>query len=176
MMVGRPVLLRVDKGEAHPGEVVLRVRGLQVLSDRGLSAVDDLSLDVRGGEILGIAGVQGNGQTELVEALSGLRMPVAGSIELLGRNVTRYTPRQLVDSGEAHIPEDRQKHGLVLSFPGWPTTWCCAPTSGPRLREASRSSGTPSRASRHDLRASSTFAHARCDRLPASFLGATSKR
>src|SRR3984893_17312333 len=117
MMVGRPVLLRVDKGEAHPGEVVLRVRDLQVLSDRGLSAVDDLSLDVRVGEILGIAGVQGNGQTELVEALSGLRLPVAGTIELLGRNVTRNNPRQLGDAGAAHIPEDRQKHGLVLSFP-----------------------------------------------------------
>ncbi|HLZ27436.1 MAG TPA: ABC transporter ATP-binding protein [Chloroflexota bacterium] len=117
MMVGRPVLLRVDKGEARPGEVVLRVRGLQVLSDRGLTAVDDLSLDVHAGEILGIAGVQGNGQTELVEALSGLRLPVAGSIELLGHNVTRNNPRQLVHAGEAHIPEDRQKHGLVLSFP-----------------------------------------------------------
>src|ERR1700730_5802193 len=98
MMVGRPVLLRVDKGEAHPGEMVLRVRGLRVLSDRGLVAVDDLSLDVHGGEILGIAGVQGNGQTELVEALSGLRTPVSGAIELLGRNVTRSKPRQLVDS------------------------------------------------------------------------------
>src|SRR5579859_1081794 len=117
LMVGRPVLLRVDKGEAHPGEVVLRVRDLHVLSDRGLPAVDNLSLEVRAGEILGIAGVQGNGQTELVEALSGLRMPSAGSIELLGRNVTRSSPRHLVDSGEAHIPEDRQKHGLVLSFP-----------------------------------------------------------
>jgi len=117
MMVGRPVLLRVDKGEAHPGDVVLRVRNLQVLSDRGLSAVDDLSLDVRAGEILGIAGVQGNGQTELVEALSGLRLPAGGSIELLGRDVTRSGPRELVDSGQACIPEDRQKHGLVLSFP-----------------------------------------------------------
>src|SRR6202165_4876945 len=117
MMVGRPVLLRVDKGEAHPGEVVLRVRDLHVLSDRGLPAVDNLSLDVHAGEILGIAGVQGNGQTELVEALSGLRTPVSGSIELFGRNVTRANQRPLVDSGEAHIPEDRQKHGLVLSFP-----------------------------------------------------------
>jgi simple sugar transport system ATP-binding protein len=117
LMVGRPVLLRVDKGPARPGEVVLRVRDLQVLSDRGLPAVDKLSLEVRAGEILGIAGVQGNGQTELVEALSGLRAPVSGSIELLGRNVTRANPRQLVDLGEAHIPEDRQKHGLVLTFP-----------------------------------------------------------
>src|SRR3984893_16968296 len=117
LMVGRPVLLRVDKGPPRPGAVVLRVRELQVLSDRGLPVVSNLSLDVHAGEILGIAGVQGNGQTELVEALSGLRTPVSGSIELLGRNVTRSRPRQLVDSGEAHIPEDRQKHGLVLSFP-----------------------------------------------------------
>jgi ABC-type uncharacterized transport system ATPase subunit len=117
LMVGRPVLLRVEKGPARPGEVVLRVRDLHVLSDRGLTAVDNLSLEVHAGEILGIAGVQGNGQSELVEALSGLRMPTSGSIELLGHNVTRDSPRQLVDRGEAHIPEDRQKHGLVLSFP-----------------------------------------------------------
>jgi simple sugar transport system ATP-binding protein len=117
LMVGRPVLLRVDKGPAHPGQVVLRVRNLRVLSDRGLPAVNDLSLEVRSGEILGIAGVQGNGQTELVEALSGLRAPAAGAIQLLDRDVTRMDPRQLVDAGEAHIPEDRQKHGLVLSYP-----------------------------------------------------------
>jgi len=83
MMVGRPVLLRVDKEPARPGEVALRLRDLQVLSDRGLLAVNDLSLEVRSGEILGIAGVQGNGQTELVEALTGLRTPIAGTIELL---------------------------------------------------------------------------------------------
>jgi simple sugar transport system ATP-binding protein len=117
MMVGRPVLLRVDKGPARPGAVVLRLRGLRILSDRGLPAVEDLSLEVRAGEILGIAGVQGNGQTELAEALTGLRTPVAGSIQLLGRDVTRASARQLVDSGVAHIPEDRQKHGLVLSYP-----------------------------------------------------------
>ena len=116
MMVGRPVLLRVDKGQARPGEVVLRVQDLRVLSDRGLPAVDDLSLEVRAGEIVGIAGVQGNGQTELVEALEGLRTPASGSIHLLERDVTRSNPRQLVDYGEAHIPEDRQKHGLVLSL------------------------------------------------------------
>jgi simple sugar transport system ATP-binding protein len=116
LMVGRPVLLRVEKGPARPGEVVLRVSDLTVLSDRGLTAVDRLSLDVRAGEILGIAGVQGNGQTELVEALSGLRKPAGGIIELLGRDVTRASPRQLVEQGEAHIPEDRQKHGLVLTY------------------------------------------------------------
>ena len=117
MMVGRPVLLRVEKGQARPRDVVLRLRDLVVLSDRGLHAVDDLSLEVRGGEILGIAGVQGNGQTELVEALSGLRTPASGTIELLDHDVTHANPRQLVNSGAAHIPEDRQKHGLVLPFP-----------------------------------------------------------
>jgi ABC-type uncharacterized transport system ATPase subunit len=117
MMVGRPVLLRVDKSAAHPGAPVLEVRDLTVLSDRGLVAVDHLSLEVRSGEILGIAGVQGNGQTELVEALSGLRAAVTGTIELLTRDVTRASPRALVDAGEAHIPEDRQKHGLVLTYP-----------------------------------------------------------
>jgi simple sugar transport system ATP-binding protein len=116
LMVGRPVLLRVDKSPAKPGEPVLRIRDLHVLSDRGLTAVDRLSLEVRAGEIVGIAGVQGNGQTELIEALSGLRYPVGGTIELLGRDVTRASPRQLVDAGESHIPEDRQKHGLVLTY------------------------------------------------------------
>jgi simple sugar transport system ATP-binding protein len=117
LMVGRPVRLRVDKGAPHPGEVVLRIRDLRVLSDRGLPAVEDLSLDLHAGEIVGVAGVQGNGQTELVEALTGLRTPAAGSIMLLQRDVTRSNPRQLVDYGEAHIPEDRQKHGLVLNYP-----------------------------------------------------------
>jgi simple sugar transport system ATP-binding protein len=116
LMVGRPVLLHVEKGPARPGEVVLGVSDLSVLSDRGLVAVEHLSFDVRAGEILGVAGVQGNGQTELVEALEGLRPPVGGTIQLLGRDVTRASPRQLVDYGEAHIPEDRQKHGLVLSY------------------------------------------------------------
>jgi simple sugar transport system ATP-binding protein len=116
MMVGRPVLLRVDKSLARPGDVVLSVNDLRVMSDRGLPAVDGLSLDVRAGEIVGVAGVQGNGQTELVEALTGLRSPSSGSITLLGHDVTHASPRQLVDSGEAHIPEDRQKHGLVLSY------------------------------------------------------------
>jgi simple sugar transport system ATP-binding protein len=117
LMVGRPVLLRVDKTPARPGEVVLRVSDLEVRSDRGLPAVDGVSLEVRAGEILGVAGVQGNGQTELIEALMGLRTPVGGRVELGGRDVTRASPRALVDAGEAHIPEDRQKHGLVLSYP-----------------------------------------------------------
>jgi ABC-type uncharacterized transport system ATPase subunit len=116
LMVGRPVLLRVDKAPAQPGPVALRIKDLRVLSDRGLPAVDQFSLEVRQGEIMGIAGVQGNGQTELLEALTGLRSPVRGTIHLLDRDVTHASPRDLVNAGAAHIPEDRQKHGLVLSY------------------------------------------------------------
>ncbi len=117
LMVGRPVLLQVKKGPAHPGDVILRVEHLRVLSDVRLPAVDGLSLEVRGGEVLGIAGVQGNGQTELVEALAGLRRPAAGRIELDGQDVTAANPSRLIDAGVAHIPEDRRRHGLVLTFP-----------------------------------------------------------
>ncbi len=117
MMVGRPVLLRVKKGPAKPGEVTLRVEDLRVLSDIRTVAVDGLSLEVRAGEVLGIAGVQGNGQTELVEALTGLRTATSGRVLLEGRDVTHADPGRLVDAGVAHIPEDRQRHGLVLGYP-----------------------------------------------------------
>ena len=117
MMVGREVVLEVKKSKARPSALTLRVENLKVLSDRNTLAVNGLSFDVSGGEILGIAGVQGNGQTELVEALTGLRHPVEGRIELLGTDVTRGTPRQITELGTAHIPEDRQRDGLVLSYP-----------------------------------------------------------
>ncbi|HEY3107697.1 MAG TPA: ABC transporter ATP-binding protein [Chloroflexota bacterium] len=117
MMVGRPVLLRVEKAPAQPGQPVLAVEGLRVLGDRGTVAVDGLSLEVRAGEVLGVAGVEGNGQTELVEALTGLRAPMAGRATLLGRDVTGAPPRALFEVGLAHVPEDRHKHGLVLSYP-----------------------------------------------------------
>jgi ABC-type uncharacterized transport system ATPase subunit len=117
MMVGRKVILRVDKREAHPGQEVLRVDDLQVLDERRHMAVDGVSLSVCAGEILGIAGVQGNGQTELAEALTGLRQVSEGQVSILGQDVTHATPRQVVEAGTAHIPEDRHKHGLVLSFP-----------------------------------------------------------
>jgi simple sugar transport system ATP-binding protein len=117
MMVGREVILTVDKKPAQPGEMVLQVENLQVLDDRGYMAVDGVSLAVRAGEILGIAGVQGNGQTELVEALTGLRPPAGGKITILGDDVTLAPPRETIEQGLAHIPEDRHKHGLVLSFP-----------------------------------------------------------
>ena len=117
MMVGRKVILQIDKTEAQPGNPVLKVEGLKVLDERRHMAVDDVSFDVRAGEILGIAGVQGNGQTEMVEALTGLRQVEAGRISILESDATNATPRQIVEIGVAHVPEDRHKHGLVLSFP-----------------------------------------------------------
>ncbi len=117
MMVGRQVLLQVDKGPAYPGETVLNVQDLEVLDDRGSPAVRGVSFEVRAGEVLGVAGVQGNGQTELVEALTGLRPPVAGQVRILDADITTASPRQVLEEGVAHVPEDRQKDGLVLSFP-----------------------------------------------------------
>ncbi len=117
MMVGREVDLVVRKKLASPGEVVLEVKGLQVLDERQNLRVDGVSLEVRAGEILGIAGVQGNGQTELVYALTGLQPIIGGEMRILGKRVDHATPRQILEKGVAHIPEDRQRHGLVLSFP-----------------------------------------------------------
>lgn len=117
MMVGRDVILQVDKEPAQPGEPVLTIRDLQVLDDRKLPAVRGLSLEVRAGEILGVAGVQGNGQTELIEALTGLRSVVAGEVIISGQDVTGARPRRITQTGVAHVPEDRQKNGMVASFP-----------------------------------------------------------
>jgi general nucleoside transport system ATP-binding protein len=117
MMVGRAVDLDVDKTPAQPGEKVLAVEGLKVLDDRNGIAVNGVSFDVFAGEVLGVAGVQGNGQTELVEALTGLRKPYDGRIELLGEDLTKASPREFTEIGSAHIPEDRQRDGLVLSAP-----------------------------------------------------------
>jgi ABC-type uncharacterized transport system ATPase subunit len=117
MMVGREVILTVDKGPAQLGETVLDVHGLHVLDDRGSIAVNDVSLQVRAGEVLGIAGVQGNGQTQLVEALTGLRPVERGRVTILGQDTTHATPRDIMELGVAHVPEDRQRDGLVLSFP-----------------------------------------------------------
>ncbi len=117
MMVGRPVQLELDKTQPNPGEVILSVQNLLVTDDRRQVVVDDVSFDVRAGEVLGVAGVQGNGQTELVEALTGLRPALGGSVTLLGHDVTKASPRTITELGTGHIPEDRQKVGLVLSFP-----------------------------------------------------------
>lgn len=117
MMVGRQVILQIDKSLAHPGEVVLRVENLNVADDRKITTVNEVSFEVRGGEILGIAGVQGNGQRELVEALTGLRHLIGGKKILLGHDITHASPREITELGSAHVPEDRHKHGLVLTFP-----------------------------------------------------------
>lgn len=114
MMVGREVLLQVEKAPAQPGEPVLEVKDLWVEDERGVPAVRGVNFTVHAGEILGVAGVQGNGQTELVEALTGLRRPLRGEVRLGGEAVPFQRPRYLVEHGLAHIPEDRQKHGLVL--------------------------------------------------------------
>ncbi len=117
MMVGRDVILKVDKKRSDPGPVVLNIENLCVKDDREIVAVDEVSLQLRAGEILGIAGVQGNGQTELVEALTGLRKTESGKVIILGSDTTNATPREITELGVAHVPEDRQKDGLVLSFP-----------------------------------------------------------
>jgi ABC-type uncharacterized transport system ATPase subunit len=117
MMVGRPVSLEVEKHVAKAGEKVLEVKDLVVTDAQKQVTVDEVSFDVHAGEILGVAGVQGNGQTELVEAVTGLRQPIGGSIHLLGQDITRATPRQVTELGSAHVPEDRQRDGLVLTFP-----------------------------------------------------------
>jgi general nucleoside transport system ATP-binding protein len=116
MMVGREVLLRVEKPVSAPGDPVLTVDDLHVFDDRGLEAVRGVSFEVRGGEIVGIAGVDGNGQTELIDAITGLRNAASGRVAVGGRNVTGATPSRILDSGLGHIPEDRQRRGLVLEF------------------------------------------------------------
>ncbi|MBN9255911.1 MULTISPECIES: ABC transporter ATP-binding protein [unclassified Mesorhizobium] len=119
LMVGRRVLLRVEKGEAEAGAVKLSVRNLTVKDQRGVTMVDDVSLDVRAGEIVGIAGVAGNGQSELLEAISGIRRAVSGTVMLDGKpiDVTGVAdPGELRDRGLAHVPEDRHHVGLVLAF------------------------------------------------------------
>jgi ABC-type uncharacterized transport system ATPase subunit len=117
MMVGREVILNIEKDPAKPGEEVLVVNDLHVRDQRDLETVRGVSFTVRAGEILGIAGVQGNGQTELVEALTGLHRSISGHVVLTGKDMTNNPPRPLIENGMCHIPEDRQRHGLVLSYP-----------------------------------------------------------
>ena len=116
MMVGRDVVFRVEKPAVEPGEIVLDVQGLCADDDRGLPALRSLSFSIRRGEILGVAGVDGNGQSELAEALTGLRQPTAGEVRLSGRDVSNCGPRELHRLKVGHVPEDRQKVGLVLTF------------------------------------------------------------
>jgi simple sugar transport system ATP-binding protein len=117
LMVGRNVQLIVDRGESHPAEPRLIITDLQVNDDRGHEAVKKVSFEVRAGEILGLAGVAGNGQDELVEALTGLRKPTSGTVELSGRDVTGTGPRDLQKAGMSFVPGDRHRFGLILGFP-----------------------------------------------------------
>ncbi len=116
MMVGRAVILQVAKEQREPGPAVLEVEQLSVADDRGQTIVDGVSFAVRAGEVLGIAGVQGNGQTELVEALAGLRPVTGGRFCIVDQDTTNASPRAIYEAGTAHVPEDRQEHGLVLQY------------------------------------------------------------
>jgi general nucleoside transport system ATP-binding protein len=116
LMVGRAVSLRVDRGESHPGDGVLEVIGLRVMDDRRHEVCQGVDLTVRAGEIVGIAGVGGNGQDELVECIVGLRRPVAGTVRLAGREITRLSVEERRDLGIAYVPADRQRFGLVLPY------------------------------------------------------------
>ena len=116
MMVGRPVSFKVDKKEKEPGEVILKLENLSVLNNKKVLGVKDFSLEVRAGEIVGIAGVEGNGQSELVEAITGIRSVKEGKITFKGEDITNLSIRKRTNRGIAHIPEDRHKRGLVLDY------------------------------------------------------------
>lgn len=115
MMVGRDVLLRVEKTPANPREIVLDMDKVDLLDQKGRAALQQVSLQVRAGEILGIAGVEGNGQTELVEVLTGLRRATSGKVKISGKDVTDWDPRRLRELGLGHIPEDRHRRGTAVS-------------------------------------------------------------
>jgi general nucleoside transport system ATP-binding protein len=116
MMVGREVLLRVEKTPGHPGEPLLEVEDLHVIDDRGLETVRGVSFAVRGGEVLGLAGVDANGQSELIDAIAGLRPVKSGRIAVDGHDLTHAKAKDALDAGIGHIPEDRHRRGLVLPF------------------------------------------------------------
>jgi simple sugar transport system ATP-binding protein len=116
LMVGRAIKFEIDKGKSNPGKVVLSINNLSVLNARGTMGVKNLSLDVRSGEILGIAGIDGNGQTELLYAINGLCDIESGTITVNGIDISKKSVKERIDAGVGHIPEDRHRHGLVLDF------------------------------------------------------------
>jgi len=117
MMVGRQINFQIDKKDQQAGEIVLKIEGLNVSDNKNLRAVKDFSLNVRRGEIVGVAGIDGNGQTELVYALTGLKSSISGHIYLNGKEITDISIKDRLNMGMSHVPEDRHKHGLVLDFP-----------------------------------------------------------
>ncbi|WP_054767150.1 ABC transporter ATP-binding protein [Lysinibacillus parviboronicapiens] len=117
LMVGRQVEFKTEKTDAHPTEEVLSIENLVVTDYRNIDKVKGLNLTVRKGEIVGIAGIDGNGQSELIEAITGLRKVKNGTVKLNGKDVTNMKPRKITEEGVGHIPQDRHKHGLVLDFP-----------------------------------------------------------
>jgi simple sugar transport system ATP-binding protein len=117
LMVGREVELTVDRGTSTVGETVLQVQGLRVADDRHHEVVPDATFEIRAGEILGVAGVAGNGQDELIQALIGLRRTMGGKVTLMGRDVTGLSPRRMNEAGVGYVPGDRHRFGLILSFP-----------------------------------------------------------
>jgi general nucleoside transport system ATP-binding protein len=117
LMVGRQVTFKTDKKEATPKEEIFKVEDLVVTDYRNIEKVRNLNLSIRRGEIVGIAGIDGNGQTELIEAITGLRAVKSGKVTLNGQDITNLKPRQITETGIGHIPQDRHKHGLVLDFP-----------------------------------------------------------
>ncbi len=116
LMVGRDVVLEVEKTRGEGTETVMHIKDLHVNDERGVPAVEGVTLDIRAGEILGVAGVQGNGQTELVEAITGLRGVEAGQVILMGQTITNASPRTITDMGVSHVPEDRQRMGMIAPF------------------------------------------------------------
>ncbi len=116
LMVGRSVVLRIEKGQSHPGKEVLKIENLQALDDRGIMSLNGTSLSVRAGEVVGVAGVEGNGQTELVEVLTGLRPATGGQAYLEGQTLIGQTPRECTEAGVGYVPQDRQRFGLVLPY------------------------------------------------------------
>lgn len=117
LMVGREVVFKTEKKPAQPQQEVLNIKDLVVKDSRGVMAVNGLDLQVRAGEIVGIAGIDGNGQSELIEAITGLRKSESGSVKVNGKELLNLAPRKISESGVGHIPQDRHKHGLVLNYP-----------------------------------------------------------
>lgn len=164
MMVGRDVLLEVEKTSAKPGEPVLRFEDVVVHDDRGLPTVEGVTLELFGGEILGIAGVQGNGQTELVEAITGLRQMESGKIIVTGQDATGCSPREITEMGTAHIPEDRQKMGMVQPFPVMNNLVLCTYGHEPFAKgilvdDEAIQSNAETLIEQYDIRTPSPFAH-----------------